>query len=78
MEKEEEEEEEEGRFVKFESEVETDMTSAGCVTAQKGIKHGELHPLLVSTTPGNHGTFAVGCVQVVSVARVCEADNRFA
>lgn len=47
--------------------------SAGCVAAQEGVEHGQLHALLVPPTPGHHRALAVGRVEVVAVARVRQA-----
>lgn len=49
--------------------------SACGVAAEKRVKHGQLHALLVSSAPRDHGALAVGRVQVVSVTRECEAER---
>lgn len=50
--------------------------SAGGVAAQEGVEHGQLHPLLVAATPGHDRALAVGCVEVVAVARVRQAGTQ--
>lgn len=50
--------------------------SAGGVAAQEGVEHGQLHPLLVPTTPRHDRALAVGRVEVVAVARVRQADTQ--
>lgn len=50
--------------------------SACGVAAQKGVKHGQLHALLVPPAPRHHRALAVGRVEVVAVARVRQADRR--
>lgn len=50
--------------------------SACSVAAQEGVEHGQLHALLVPSTPRHHRALAVGRVEVVAVARVRQAERR--
>lgn len=50
--------------------------SACGVAAEEGVKHGQLHALLVPPTPRHHRALAVGRVEVVAVARVRQAEGR--
>lgn len=51
------------------------FSSACGVAAQEGVKHGQLHALLVPPTPRHHRALAVGRVEVVAVARVRQAKG---
>lgn len=50
--------------------------SACGVAAQEGVKHGQLHALLIPPTPRHHRALTVGGVEVVAVARVRQAKGR--
>lgn len=43
--------------------------SSCSVAAEERVKHGQLHALLVSSAPSDHGPVAVGRVKMVSVTR---------
>lgn len=43
--------------------------SACGVAAEERVKHGQLHALLVSSAPRDHGPVTVGRVKVMSVTR---------
>lgn len=52
--------------------------SSCSIAAQEGVEHGQLHALLVPSTPRHHRALAVGRVEVVAITRVrqAEADTR--
>lgn len=52
--------------------------SSCSIAAQEGVEHGQLHALLIPSTPRHHRALAVGRVEVVAITRVrqAEADTR--
>lgn len=49
--------------------------TSGSIAAQEGVEHGQLHALLVPPTPRHHCTLAVGCVEVMAITRISQADT---
>lgn len=52
------------------------FSSSSCIAAEERVEHGLLHTLLVLPAPCNHCPLTVGSVQMVAIARKCQAYDR--
>lgn len=53
--------------------VDAVLSSSSCIAAEERVEHGLLHTLLVLPAPCNHCPVTVGSVQMVAIARKCQA-----